>query len=69
MKTMALGAVIIGIVLGCQNVTSTQPQERNMAKGQQEAMMARTGPISKALKPPIDLSAPAKTETATFALG
>jgi hypothetical protein len=69
MKTIVLGVMIIGMFLGCQNSTPTASQGSNPAKGQQEAMMTRTGPISKALKPPIDLSAPANTETATFALG
>lgn len=30
---------------------------------------AKTGLIPKAMRPPIDLAAPAKTEIATFALG
>jgi len=40
------------------------PSEReNMEK------MKKTGSITNKMKPPIDLAAPAKTETATFALG
>ena len=30
---------------------------------------AKNGPVPKAARPPIDLAAPAKIETATFALG
>lgn len=31
--------------------------------------MKKTGSITNEIKPPIDLAAPAKTETATFAMG
>lgn len=65
MKIIALSVVIIGMILGCQNLAS-QSQERN---GDEKAMTARNAPTSKIMQPPIDLSAVARTETATFALG
>jgi hypothetical protein len=57
------------LVLGCQNPGMIQQQEKNTVKGQKEIEMAETASIPKTMRPPIDLAAPARTETATFALG
>jgi hypothetical protein len=68
MKTIALSVIIMGVVLGCQNSNPTQTHAMNTADRQAE-MTTGTGPTAKLMKPPIDVSAPVKTETATFAMG
>jgi hypothetical protein len=44
----------------CDNLTT---RSENMEAA------TKTGSVPKAMRPPIDLAVPAKTETATFALG
>jgi len=61
--------MMLFLMLGCQNSGMIQQEEKNAAKGEKEIKMAETALIPKTMKPPIDLAAPGRTETATFALG
>jgi hypothetical protein len=69
MKTMAIGVMMIGVILACQNTTLTQQQDNNTIKNQENKQINRDGSIEKSVMPPIDVAAPTQTETATFALG
>jgi hypothetical protein len=69
MRSLTVAFMMLFLVLGCQNSGMIQQQEKNAAKGEKEIKMAETASIPKSMKPPIDLAAPARTETATFALG
>jgi hypothetical protein len=72
LKTIALGVMLLMIlVTGCRNVSSGAPQEEKTAAGREAASMTKTAAKtdSKTDRPPLDLAAPAKTATATFALG
>jgi|WetSurMetagenome_2_1015567.scaffolds.fasta_scaffold1628775_1 hypothetical protein len=58
-----IGIACLGFVpflQGCDNAFSRE------GKGKETA---RTGPTPRAVRPPIDVSAPAETQMATFALG
>lgn len=69
MKKMAMGVMMIGMILACQNTTLTQQQDKNITKNQEDKQITRTSPLPKSMLPPIDVTAPTQTETATFALG
>jgi hypothetical protein len=69
MRALTVAFTMLFLVLGCQNSGMIQQQEKNTAKGEKEIKMAETASIPQTMKPPIDLAAPARTETATFALG
>ena len=69
MRALTAAFMMLLLVLGCQNSGVIQQQEKNTAKGQKEIKMAETASIPKTMIPLIDLAAPARTETATFALG
>ena len=69
MRAFTVAFMMLCLVLGCQNSGMIQQQEKNTAKGEKEIKMAETASILKTMIPPIDLDAPARTETATFALG
>ena len=69
MRALTVAFMMLFLVLGCQNSGMIQQQEKNTAKGEKETKMAETASILKTMKPPIDLAEPARTETATFALG
>jgi len=69
MRELTVAFMMLFLVLGCQNSGAIQQQEKNTAKGEKEIKMAETALIPKTMAPPIDLAAPARTETATFALG
>jgi hypothetical protein len=69
MKTSAMGIMIIGMILACQNTTLTQPQDKNTIKSQGDSQITHIGSVPKPALPPIDLVTPTQIETATFALG
>jgi hypothetical protein len=69
MRALTVAFTMLFLMLGCQNSGMIQQQEKNTAKGEKETKMAETASILNTMKPPIDLAAPARTETATFALG
>ena len=69
MRALTVAFMMLFLVLGCQNSGMIQQEEKNTAKGEKEIKMAETASIAKTMKPPIDLAAPARTQTATFALG
>jgi len=66
MKTIALGVILLALA-GCQNVTTDPQRAGNRETVRDERGM--TGTDTQTAKPPLDLAAPAKTATATFALG
>jgi len=69
MRALTVAFMMMFLALGCQNSGMIQQQEKNTSKGQKEIKMAETASIPDSVKPPIDLTAPARIETATFALG
>ena len=69
MRALTVAFMMLFLVLGCQNSGTIQQHGKNTAKGEEEIKMAETASILETMKPPIDLAAPATTETATFALG
>ena len=78
-KILVVGVSVVALVLGgllaaCQPTAETQVEaqpEVNCSLPQEiEPMdLPETGAIPNATIPPIDASAPTKTETATFSLG
>jgi len=46
-----------------------QACDNAFSRGEKGDEMARTGSVPRAMRPPIDASAPEETQTATFALG
>ncbi len=69
MRLFTMAFIMLFLALGCQNSGMIQREEKSAANGEKETKMLDTASISTAMRPPIDLAAPAKTETATFALG
>ena len=69
MRALTVAFMMLFLLVGCQNSGMIQQQEKNTAKGEKEIKMAETATRLETMKPPIDLAAPATTETATFALG
>jgi hypothetical protein len=69
MQALAMAFMALFLVWGCQSSGMAQQQEKNVRKSQEETNMVNKASLSKAMRPPIDLAAPTKTETATFALG
>jgi hypothetical protein len=69
MQALTMAFIAFFLVWGCQNAGMTRQEEKNATKAQEETHMINKASVSKAMRPPIDLAAPAKTETATFALG
>jgi len=69
MRSITAVFMMLFLVLGCQNSGMIQQREKSTAKGQKEIKMAETASIARTMIPPIDLAAPARIETATFALG
>jgi len=67
MKTIGLGVMLMILAVGCQNASLSSHQEGKTAAGREKTGMTKTD--SKTAKPPLDLAAPARTATATFALG
>jgi hypothetical protein len=61
LRIVVVGTCVVGLVLGAIYLGST--------KGRKTMTLAMTSPVHKGAVPPIDASAPTKTETATFALG
>jgi hypothetical protein len=61
LRIMIVGACFVGLVWGAIVLASIRERE-TMA-------LTKTELVSKVAIPPIDASAPTKTETATFALG
>lgn len=70
MKTIALGVMLMLLAAGCQNGPPATEGE-GVAPGREGTKMTERDPkvTTQAAKPPLDLAAPAKTATATFALG
>jgi hypothetical protein len=66
MKAIALGVILLALA-GCQNVTPDPQRVGNREPVREERGMTRTD--IQTARPPLDLAAPAKTATATFALG
>jgi hypothetical protein len=61
LRIVVVGVCFVGLVLGAIYLGSTK---------ERKAMTPpKTNPVPNATLPPIDASAPPKTETATFALG
>ena len=59
-----------GIGIACLGlVPLLQACDTAFSREEKGSVRARTGSASRALRPPIDVSAPAETRTATFALG
>ena len=59
-----------GIGIACLGFASFLQACDNLTSGKENTeAIAKTSLIFKAMRPPIDAAAPAKTETATFALG
>ena len=69
MQALTMAFIAFFLVWGCQNSGMTRQQENNTIKAQKETNMENKTSISTAMRPPIDLAAPTKTETASFALG
>jgi len=69
MRALTVAFMMMFLALGCQNSGIVQQQEKSTAKGEKEIKMAETASIPQTMRPPIDIAAPARTETATFALG
>jgi hypothetical protein len=61
LRIVVAGACVVGLVLGAIYLGSTK-ERKTMTP-------TKTSSIPNATIPPIDPSAPTKTETATFALG
>ena len=78
-KILVVGVSVVALVLGgllaaCQSTTETQVEAQpdvNCALPEEiEPMdLPETGALPDTTIPPIDASAPTKTETATFSLG
>jgi hypothetical protein len=62
-RTVVLGACVVGLVLGGLGIFFGLTKEKS------SMAMTTTTSVQGAAIPPIDASAPTKTETATFALG
>ena len=69
MKTIALGVMLMILAAGCQNGPLATEQDGTAPGREGTKMTERNAKATKAVKPPLDLAAPAKTATATFALG
>ena len=61
LRIVVVGACFVGFVLGAVYLGSTK-ERKTMTP-------TKTSPVPTTTLPPIDASAPPKTETATFALG
>jgi hypothetical protein len=64
LKVVIVGISLVGLVLGAVFLSS-----RTNSVEEGSAMDVATNMTPRAAIPPIDASAPAQTETATFALG
>jgi hypothetical protein len=61
---------LTGIGIACLGFAPfLQACDNAFSRGEKGNGVARTGPITHGLRPPIDGSTPAKIQTATFALG
>lgn len=60
LRIVVLGACFVGLVWGAILLGSTK---------ERKTTTSTTSPVPNVTIPPIDTSAPAETETATFALG
>ncbi|HET6459182.1 MAG TPA: hypothetical protein VFG29_00190 [Syntrophales bacterium] len=69
MRVLTVSFIMLFLMLGCQNSGTIQQHEKNAGKGEKEIKMAEAASIPSTMRPPIDLAQPARTETATFALG
>jgi hypothetical protein len=69
MKTIAIGVMMIGMVLACQNTSVTPLSEQKNATDRKGIKEGQAANHAQAAKPPIDLAVPFRIETATFALG
>lgn len=70
MKTIALGVMLMLLAAGCQNGPLATERE-GAAPGREGTKMTERDlkAATQVVKPPLDLAAPEKTATATFALG
>lgn len=78
-KILVVGVSVVALALGgllaaCQSTAETQVEARpdvncSLPKEIEPMDLPETGALPNATTPPIDASAPTKTETATFSLG
>jgi hypothetical protein len=61
LRVVVVGAGVVGLVLGAIYLGST--------KERKAMTLTKASSVREAAIPPIDVSVPTKTETATFALG
>lgn len=68
MKTIAIGAMMIGMVLACQDPSGIPLSEQKNATDRKVNDGGAADAVQGA-RPLIDLAVPSRVETATFALG